>query len=353
VTPDTIDATVSTAARPPTKFMADLSRAMQAAAESSRDETMTRLGVDAKTVTEGIHARSAAEATSLRRQADDDIAAVREWSKAEIARIREETEARIATRKTRLDEEMDSHAATVEVRVQRVTAAVAAFETEMSDFFERLTAEQDPTRIATMAEAMPDPPELEQVAASITEPIDPVAARMAPWTGVGSGTADIERAAAPADTDDGQAATDAPTGPTTSDFEAAEAEAAALAGVADEEAAVAAVETESDAGGVVRSDGADPSVAASGGRTTTRVVVLGLVSVASIASFKRSLGRAPGVSAIGVASGPDGEFVFTVGHDSHMSLGEAIVALPGFDARIVATTATQIEVAAHDPDTAD
>jgi hypothetical protein len=60
-----------------------------------------------------------------------------------------------------------------------------------------------------------------------------------------------------------------------------------------------------------------------------------------------------GVSAIGVASGPDGEFVFTVSHDSGLDLPEAIVGLPGFDARISNQTADGLEVAAHDPDAGD
>ena len=92
---------------------------------------------------------------------------------------------------------------------------------------------------------------------------------------------------------------------------------------------------------------------AAGERVSTRVVVLGLVSVASIATFKRSLGRVSGVSAIGVASGPDGEFVFTVSHDAGLGLANAITALPGFEARITAETPGGLEVAAHDPDAAD
>ena len=80
------------------------------------------------------------------------------------------------------------------------------------------------------------------------------------------------------------------------------------------------------------------------------MVVVGLVSVASIATFKRSLGRVPGVSTIGVASGPDGEFVFTVSHDSGIGLGDAIAALPGFEARVTAETSGGLEVTAHDPD---
>ncbi len=47
---------------------------------------------------------------------------------------------------------------------------VNEFETRMATFFERLLAEEDPTRIATMAETMPEPPDLAAVAASIPEP---------------------------------------------------------------------------------------------------------------------------------------------------------------------------------------
>jgi len=97
--------------------------------------------------------------------------------------------------------------------------------------------------------------------------------------------------------------------------------------------------------GADRSSGTD--------RLTTRVVVRGLVSVASIATFKRTLGRVQGVAAIGVASGPDGEFVFTVSHDNNLNLPEAITGLPGFDAQIASDTPGNIEVSAHDPDTGD
>ena len=89
---------------------------------------------------------------------------------------------------------------------------------------------------------------------------------------------------------------------------------------------------------------------ASSERVVTRVVVLGLVSVASIATFKRSLGRSQGVMAIGVASGPDGEFVFTVTHEAGLSLRDAITALPGFDARVTGESDGGIDVTAHDPD---
>jgi hypothetical protein len=380
-----IKAPAPAAARRPTKFMADLSRAMQAAAESSRDETMARLSAEAKTVVEGIHAASTEEGASLRRRADDDVAAVREWSKGEIARIREETEARIATRKTALDGEMEAHAGVVEARVQQVAATVADYEAQMAEFFQRLHAEEDPTRIATMAETMPDPPDLANIAASIAEPpvepFDPGAARPAV-------TPDL---AVIPDAESAQSGETAPeAGDAAPDFAAAEAEALAYTGDADvdgdqgTDSAEAVAETESDGSEVVEVAPAEavaeaapadapssdasalaasdegafgspaPSAAgdalASTERVVTRVVVLGLVSVASIATFKRSLGRSQGVMAIGVASGPDGEFVFTVTHEAGLSLRDAIVALPGFDARVTAESDGGIDVTAHDPD---
>lgn len=352
VTPDMIDTTGPTAAqgRRPTKFMADLSRAMQIAAESSRDETMARLSADAKTFVDEIHAGSTMESAALRRRADDDVAAVREWSKAEIARVRDETEARIAARKVALDGEMEVHAATVDARVQRVTARVADFETEMAGFFERLLAEEDPTRIATMAETMPDPPDLAGIASSIAEsvlePFDPISARMAAWSVVEPDGRQTEETPE-ATSDEAPEATDAAT-PASLDFAAAEAEAATFSGTLEDDEGLDSLTTEEERVPAAAESAAEP--AANTERLTTRVVVLGLVSVASIANFKRSLGRVTGVSAIGVASGPDGEFVFTVSHDANLGLAGAISALPGFDAQVTAESADRLEVAAHDPD---
>jgi len=82
---------------------------------------------------------------------------------------------------------------------------------------------------------------------------------------------------------------------------------------------------------------------------TTRVVVTGLVSVASIASFKRHMGRLAGVGHVGVSSGPDAEFIFAVSHDPATSLRELIPTLPGFAARVVGDGDGVIQVSAQDP----
>ena len=83
------------------------------------------------------------ETADLRRKADDDVAAVREWSKVEIARIREETEGRISARKANLESEIARHATQIEREVEIVQGRVSEFETEMTAFFERLLAESD------------------------------------------------------------------------------------------------------------------------------------------------------------------------------------------------------------------
>ncbi|HYN48298.1 MAG TPA: hypothetical protein VER83_05480, partial [Candidatus Nanopelagicales bacterium] len=52
--------------RRPTKFLADLTRAMQAAAEQARTATLDQFRGEGTTVIEQIHARSATGATELR-----------------------------------------------------------------------------------------------------------------------------------------------------------------------------------------------------------------------------------------------------------------------------------------------
>jgi hypothetical protein len=330
-------------ARRATKFMAELSRAMQAAAEHARNETMARFEVDAKAVLEEIHASATTEVADLRRKADDDVVTIREWSKAEIARIREETEARVAARKTGLDAEMEAHSAAVEARAVRVATVVAAFETEMSAFFERLNAEEDPTRIATMAETMPDPPSLEDLVASIVA----AAAARAPIAFPEPASAPTPQSPSP------------PLAEAEIDFAAAEAEAASfdgdLSALGDEDEA----ETPAGTADKATRDAPAEAIAAVDAaptapdlQTTTKVVVTGLISVASIANFKRSLARIGGVWSIGVSSGPNGEFIFTVRHDPGLQLSTEIMSMPSFESQLIGESDGEIQISAHDRDAA-
>jgi hypothetical protein len=83
---------------------------------------------------------------------------------------------------------------------------------------------------------------------------------------------------------------------------------------------------------------------------TTQVVVSGLVSVASIASFKRHLARVAGVQNVAVASGPEGEFVFNLTHRAELSFRDAIPTMPGFAARVTSTADGVVNVTARDPE---
>jgi hypothetical protein len=405
-TPAPVPAPVSPAPAPvrkPNKLMADLTRAMQGAAEQARTEALARLGSDSKAFIETIHATSASEATELRRSADDDVAAIRDWSKAEIARIREETEERIAGRKAHLEREIEAHAAAIERRIERVQARVSAFEAEMAAFFERLTAEEDPTRLAAMAESLPEPPSFdaemdwEDVAApvAVAEPVieavaEPVVEAV-PESTVAETAVETEAIAEPvadateADADTSSTSTPWPSESTAAwgaaptpepdngdlfsivgdaataeadprltamgldaDFAAAEAEAASFSegdALPDEDIPVIA-----DDALAARLAGLVPDGDAAGEALTTRVIVVGLVSVASIAGFKRHLSRVPGVDSVGVSSGPDGEFVFAVVHGPDLDLSTAVATLPGFGARVTGTGEGELQVTARDPE---
>ncbi len=490
----------------PNKFLAGLTKAMQAAAEEARGLSLQQLQADAKTHVETIHGRSSTEAASLRRQADDDVAAVREWSKSEIARIREETEQKITDRKARLETEIEEHAAVIEREIDAVQRMVSSFEDEMAAFFERLLAETDPTRFATMAENLPEPPSFEEISARIGLPVtstdvEPTAVVESPVDASVEAPAEAEAATADVTDADGAEAAEAsvaePAAESTADSEAAVAELAATDAPAahgstdaasavadttqgdatvaeaatdnvtdaadagaetgdastegpsaseshdshantgfagadgdeevDREAAFAAIQAaaEAAASAEVAADAAaraeavadvaieiignhegedgesDPRFAAlglspdydaaeaealaaadgsdaegeeipvigddalaarlaglvpgkgeevSGETASTQVVVVGLVSVASIASFKRHLGRLAGVRSVGVSSGPDGEFVFAVTHSTDTVLRDAIPSLPSFQARVTSAADGAVHVTAHDPE---
>ena len=226
----------TTPAKRPTKFLADLTRAMQAAAEAERAEILERFHAELKVFVEQVNERSGIEATELRKLADDDVASIRDWSKAEIARIREETDERIADRKSRLDGEIEAHAARIEREIERVKATVDGFEADMARFFEGLMNEDDPTSFAERAARLPEPPSLDDVVATAAdEPPEPMVAKAAPVRFRASEPVSARTVAEPASaSQDGSpltdaAPTDAPSTEPTAETETPEAEAQAPA----------------------------------------------------------------------------------------------------------------------------
>jgi hypothetical protein len=384
--PPATAASAPAASRKPNKFMADLTKAMQAAAGTAREDTLARFNAEAKTHIENIHAASATEATELRKQADDDVAAIRDWSKAEIARIREETDERITHRKSALEGEIEEHAAYIERRIERVQARVSAFESEMAEFFDRLLAEDDPTRFAAMAESLPEPPPFDgdapeprpaAVAAAVVEDVqepavEPEAASPTASTHAAD-TAQVEAPVAEAvaeptpdhvdasqdagdlfgmsDDTPAEAPADDPRLSAlgiTPDFAAAEAEAATFSAPTDGDDDEVPVIADDALAARLADLVPDGEVAPT--TTTTRLTVTGLISVASIAGFKRHLSRVPGVQSVGVSSGPDGEFVFAVAHGPELVLRDVIPTLPSYSARVTAESDGELTVAARDPE---
>ena len=140
------------------RLMVDLSTAIRATAETAQAQTLEQVAPDSAAGRGGdprlLHRwRHAAQA-----QSDEDLAGIREWSKAEIARISEETDARITARKATLEDELAGHAAAVERRVDEVSAEVARFEAAWPPTASASTREDDPARLATMAEELPETP---------------------------------------------------------------------------------------------------------------------------------------------------------------------------------------------------
>jgi hypothetical protein len=305
-------------------LVAGLVRAMRDAATTARQEAAARFADEAKSKVEALHSRAVDETAEIRRRADTDVAAIREWSKAEMARIREETDRQIADRKARLEAEVEAHAERVEHRVERVHAAIADFERRMDAFFEELLAEEDPARLAGLAEALPEPPSLD---IDVVDEPDPPAGTL---DALDAASAEAQAFAdlddAELDGADGatQAADDTPgepDGPTSAGVDVV-SRLAALSGPA-----------------VVMPEAA-----------TSRLAVLGLISVASIAGFKRAVARIPGVRSVTVASGPSGDFIFTVAHDPETDLPSALTALQGYAPVITGEADGLIAVTASDPE---
>ncbi len=436
-------------ARRPTKFLVDLTHAMQVAAEQARAATLEQFRVDGTAYVEQIQGRSVADAGALRKRAEDDVASIKDWSKTEIARIREETETRITGRRGQLDDQLARHAALVEEEVARIEAQIAAFEGEMAVFFDELRAETDLTLLAAHAQQMPEAPAFDEpdetafnalmtepavgipAPASAVEPepevapepaleiapvgemaiadaLDPTAESLAAIADAGTAVADAaepvagepvvaessatevlpidpeaamsaiqaaaeaaaaletemigtpEAAAAPDPAPrSGLGASGQDIDPRlamlglTPDFAAAEAAAAeAAAAEMQEIPEMDAQDLSARLAGLVPSSASDapaevgPSVALG----STQVIVTGLVSVASIASFKRHVSRAAGVRHVGVSSGPEGEFIFSVQHEAAVSLRDLIPTLPGFQARVTGGSDGTVTASAHDPE---
>lgn len=286
------------AARRGNPLVAGLVKAMREAARVARDESVAGLRAEAEERSEAIRAESTVNAAELRKTADADVTAIREWSKAELARVREETEQRINARRTQLVTETEAEAEATEAMLARLADVVAQFERQNEAFFESLFAEEDPARLAGLAERMPQPPALDTFGAAGWSG-DPVAA----------------------EPDEAAAESDAP---------AAEPDGLAADDRLDPDAAAAA-----------------EAEAIAGLDTQTHLLVAGLAGVAGIAAFKSELLGLPGVRAVSVATADGGEFQFSVTHDADADVRTALRDVAAFEIRVLSDDGATVSLVAQ------
>ena len=320
-----------TGARHPNRFLADLTLAMHSTAETARQATIDQCQADAKAYTEQLHARKEDETASLRKAAEADVIAIREWSKAEVERIRLETEQRISRRRELLDQELQEYNSGIAFEIERVQKRVQSYQDEIAQYFEQLLQEPDPTTFASMGARMPEPPDFTDADRGHLATDIRALREQIMRSGEVAEIEDVGAAATPEDVAQEQ--------PEIEDVAAAVPEAFAQEQPEIEEAVVPRTDRR---GAAAASQPAGPE--------STQVVVVGLVSVASIVAFKRQLSRLPGVKSVGVSSGPDGEFVFTVSHGLETSLGSLIPTIPAFQATVISEREGVLNVSASDPE---
>jgi hypothetical protein len=295
-----------------------------------------------------------------------------------MARVREETEARIADRRARLVTEAEDEARATEARLAALADTIQQYEAEAAAFFEALLAEEDPARLAGLAERLPPPPSLEEFAVAETEdatdrprlpgprsPRSPsrASASRATRTHTTARPASVRPATAGRASADRVAGSHAATA--TSDATTApvrEPQPAPAPGVNDPAKAAPTGDVELAMPGQLANDlaadelealDADAAEAAeaealAGLDRQMQLIVSGLTSVGSIASFKAALVRSAGVNAVSVMAGADGDCMFTVTHAADADLRAAIRDLEPFQARVIADDGSTLVVVAHD-----
>ncbi|MCI0582303.1 MAG: heavy-metal-associated domain-containing protein, partial [Chloroflexi bacterium] len=237
------------------------------------------------------------------------------------------------------------HLSRVEELVAQVQSTVSAFEADMDTFFERLLAENDPARLATLAEQAPDPPDLTGLPDHTWQ--DVTFSAGTDDTSTDAVTEDLaEDAVGPADgagataDADGEAVTGALEANAAAEAEAAATEGLDMAGA------------DQWPGAVMSAARREESATTDTGATDaahSRLLVSGLTSVAGISAFKGAVGQLPGVRSVSVSSGERGVFIFTVNHEPDADIAEAVAGLSGFAVRITEASGDSLSVTAHEP----
>jgi hypothetical protein len=138
---------------------------MRSTAEKERERISREVSDDAEAHVEKVRARAAIETDELKRLAEEDVQHIEEWSAAEMERIRAEADRKIEDRRASLDEYLKQHDTIIDTEIDGVNAAVRDYNTTLDRYFEELAQSSDPASIVARAEALPAPPDLDQIRA--------------------------------------------------------------------------------------------------------------------------------------------------------------------------------------------
>ena len=144
-------------------FLAELTRAMQAAAERQREEIAAVIDDDAAGQVEIARKRGAAEAGELSRAAERDVDGIQAWAAQETERIRREASQRTDKRRKELEAHLTKHESIIDCEVVGVGVAVKDYRSTLDDFFDQLRGADNPAELARLAGSLPPPPDLESV----------------------------------------------------------------------------------------------------------------------------------------------------------------------------------------------
>jgi hypothetical protein len=146
-------------------FLAELARAMLAAAERERGRIAEVVADDAAENVEKTRTRADAETEELRRLAEADLERIQTWAATEMERIRREAERRTEGRRNDLEAYLAQHDSIIATEIDGVDAAVRRYRATLDQFFDELSVSNDPADIARRAGSLPTPPDLDDIRA--------------------------------------------------------------------------------------------------------------------------------------------------------------------------------------------
>jgi hypothetical protein len=144
-------------------FLAELTRAMQAAAELERERIAAIVADEAAGEVEKARRRAAVEADELRRLAEADMDRIQAWSADETERIRREASQRADERRKDLEEYLAKHESIIATEIEAIGIGVRDYRSTLDQFFDELRGATDPAQIARRADSLPSLPDLESI----------------------------------------------------------------------------------------------------------------------------------------------------------------------------------------------